>query len=268
MSTEFKREDRYLVFKLSDVERHLTPGERQQLARLAEVQRVGRSESGKPLLECVVVEADWPEYEQTWNAIEARVTGAKAQSAERGRVVGDAAQEKVVKMNSLISRLQRPGYDLQKEQAIQEAIVMLRQCNAQPKPDCGEAGHDESRCGNVQCLPGAAAPSVPEGWLRAIDEALVVAHIGVAIPGDTYEQAKNKLDNLIGFHVDVATDPAVNGGYKLVPIEPTDEMVRIATAEYVQACSRGLHPNIAWRRAFQAMLAAAPDAKPCPNLSQ
>ena len=67
-------------------------------------------------------------------------------------------------MNSLISRLQRPGYDLQKEQAIQEAIVMLRQCNAQSKPDCGEAGHDEGRCGNVQCLPGAAAPSVPEGW--------------------------------------------------------------------------------------------------------
>lgn len=29
-----------------------------------------------------------------------------------------------------------------------------------------------------------------EGWLRAIDEALIVAHIGVANPSDTYEQAK------------------------------------------------------------------------------
>lgn len=77
MSTEFKREERYLVFKLSDVEEHFTPGERQQLARLAEVQRVGRGDSGKPLLECVVVEADWPEYEPTWRAIEARVTGAR-----------------------------------------------------------------------------------------------------------------------------------------------------------------------------------------------
>lgn len=26
---------------------------------------------------------------------------------------------------------------------------------AQPKPDCGEAGHDEGRCGNRQRLPGA-----------------------------------------------------------------------------------------------------------------
>ena len=34
-------------------------------------------------------------------------------------------------MNSPISRLQRPGYDLQKEQAIQEAIVVLQQLNAE-----------------------------------------------------------------------------------------------------------------------------------------
>ena len=66
--------------------------------------------------------------------------------------------------------------------------------------------------------------SVPEGWLRAIDEALVTAHIGVANAHDTYEQAKAKLDSLIGFHVDVAADPAVNGGYKLMPIEPTKEI--------------------------------------------
>ena len=143
MTTEFKREERYIVFKMSDVVEHLTTTEALHLARLYEIQRVGRKEAGKSELECVVVEKDWPEYEPTWQAIEARVTGAQAQPA----------------------------------------------------------------------------PGIPEGW-------------------------------------------------NLVPIEPTDEMVRIATAEYVQACSRRLHPNIAWRRAFQAMLAAAPDAKPCPNLSR
>ena len=77
MTTEFEREERYIVFKLPDVEEHFTPGEKQQLARLAEVQRVGRSEAGKPPLECVVVEADWPEYGPTWKAIEARMTGAQ-----------------------------------------------------------------------------------------------------------------------------------------------------------------------------------------------
>lgn len=28
-------------------------------------------------MECVIVESDWPEYEPTWKAIEARVTGAQ-----------------------------------------------------------------------------------------------------------------------------------------------------------------------------------------------
>ena len=31
-------------------------------------------------------------------------------------------------------------------------------------------------------------------------------------------QAESKIDSLIGFHVDEATDPAVNGGYKLVSV--------------------------------------------------
>lgn len=54
------------------------PGEKQQLARLVEVQRAGREEAGKPLLKCVVVEKDWAEYEPTWKAIEARVSGAQS----------------------------------------------------------------------------------------------------------------------------------------------------------------------------------------------
>ena len=98
------------------------------------------------------------------------------------------------------------------------------------------------------------APRVPDGWLRAIDEALVTAHIGVANESDTYEQAKAKLDSLIGFHVDVATDPAVNGGWKLVPIEPTQEMSEAG----VYAGS--IYYDVA-EATYEAMLAAAPEAK-------
>lgn len=35
------------------------------------------------------------------------------------------------------------------------------------------------------------------GWLRAIDEALVVHHIGIADPTDDYETAKRKLNVLL-----------------------------------------------------------------------
>lgn len=133
-------------------------------------------------------------------------------------------------------------------------------------------------------VPGAQpAHSIPEGWLRAIDEALVVAHIGVANASDTYEQAREKLDNLIGFHADVATDPAVNGGWKLVPIEPMPSMpklhvgnlptinqdgypalgawwVQLWDGDDVFARVYGSSPEEAHNRA--EMLAAAPEAKP------
>lgn len=114
---------------------------------------------------------------------------------------------------------------------------------------------------SLYALPGAQpAPSVPDGWLRAIDEALVVANIGVANAHDTYEQAKAKLDNLIGFHVDVATDPAVNGGWKLVPIEPTSEMLGAGEDTFVTTYTGT--PVSAPIDVYRAMLAAAPEAKP------
>ena len=208
MSTEFKREERYIVFKMSDVEEHFTPGERQQLARLAEVQRVERSESGKPLLECVVVELDWPEYEPTWNAIEARVTGAQPAPS-------------VLEGVSFIATGQLTD------------VVSAEIAHSYPPPS---------------------------GWLRAVDEALVVTHLGVANASDTYEQAKAKLDSLIGWHVDVATDPAVNGGWKLVPLEPTSEMLCVGEDALVPTYTDT--PVSVPFDVYRAMLEAVPEVKP------
>jgi len=68
-------------------------------------------------------------------------------------------------------------------------------------------------------LPRRTAPrrSSPKAGCAPINEALAIAHSGVVNADDTYEEAKAKLDNLIGFHVDGATDPAVNGGWKPIP---------------------------------------------------
>lgn len=74
MTNEFMREERYIVFKVSDLGNSLKGDEIRRLAReYAEQRRL----KGKEPLECVVVEKDWPEYEPTWKAIEARVTGAQ-----------------------------------------------------------------------------------------------------------------------------------------------------------------------------------------------
>jgi hypothetical protein len=53
--------------------------------------------------------------------------------------------------------------------------------------------------------------------MRVIDEEMVGAHLGVAHPADSYDEAKHKLNSLIDWHISVATDPAVNGGMSLQP---------------------------------------------------
>ena len=60
MNVESKKEDRCIVFNLADVKEFFTPDEQRQLARLVEVQRVGRENAGKAPMNCEVVEPDWP----------------------------------------------------------------------------------------------------------------------------------------------------------------------------------------------------------------
>lgn len=70
----FERENRYTVLKNCDVTEALDADETERLIYLLGRVDEYREEVGKMPLECVVVESDWPEYETTWAAIEARVT--------------------------------------------------------------------------------------------------------------------------------------------------------------------------------------------------
>lgn len=75
----FERENRYLIFKLTDVDSYLTGEEIDALYRLDLKIDVQRRLHGKEGLHCVVVEHDWPEYEPTWKAIEDRCGGINAE---------------------------------------------------------------------------------------------------------------------------------------------------------------------------------------------
>lgn len=68
----FKREHRYLVFKIKDIEQYLDTGEQEFLFAIGAILDACRKINDKPPLECVVVENDWPEYETVWKMIEAR----------------------------------------------------------------------------------------------------------------------------------------------------------------------------------------------------
>lgn len=68
---KFMREDRYIVIKKS----HLNGKQMNAIYRCIDDNHIAQ-------VDCVVVEADWPEYEQTWTAIEKRC----AENPDDGKV--------------------------------------------------------------------------------------------------------------------------------------------------------------------------------------
>ncbi len=75
----FVREQRYIVIKLKLLQERASEPLRRYLKHL----------NVKPV-ECVVVEADWPEYETVWQMIEARVTGAPVTPDDVRRLFDEA----------------------------------------------------------------------------------------------------------------------------------------------------------------------------------
>jgi hypothetical protein len=73
--SKFKREPRYIVLKCKDIDAYLSSKEAEALLALSsKIHRV-RQTDGKVPFNAVVVEQDWPEFEPTWAAIEARMSG-------------------------------------------------------------------------------------------------------------------------------------------------------------------------------------------------
>lgn len=72
---QFVRERRYWMAKSKDVEKYLSDDQQIKLSALLTKIAVGRLEDGRPPLEAVCVESDWPEYETVWKMIEDRMTG-------------------------------------------------------------------------------------------------------------------------------------------------------------------------------------------------
>jgi hypothetical protein len=69
--TRFKCEQRYIVLKCKDLD-YLDNESIVQLNNIQIAIDDGRASDGKPPLNAVVVEEDWPEYEMVWRSIEAR----------------------------------------------------------------------------------------------------------------------------------------------------------------------------------------------------
>lgn len=81
----YQRESRYAVIKFTDANQALSVSEREQLASLMEKVAAHRIEQGNGLLECVVIEADWPFYEDAWAAIEQMASEGDGVASDMGQ---------------------------------------------------------------------------------------------------------------------------------------------------------------------------------------
>lgn len=62
----------YVVLKISDVRDGLSPEDVVHFAEMIRQVELNRENAGKPKLECVVIESEWPEYRPVLKAIEKR----------------------------------------------------------------------------------------------------------------------------------------------------------------------------------------------------
>lgn len=79
-----KREERYLVVKYKDMVNYLTEDDQVALIELAKKVDKRRQDDGKQTIQCVVVEHDWPEYEDVWAMIASRVDNVPFFKAKLG----------------------------------------------------------------------------------------------------------------------------------------------------------------------------------------
>lgn len=93
---KFQRENRYLVFKIKDIEAADSKMPIKEILTSISLELPDR--------QYVVVESDWPEYEQVWNMLEARMTGRSTEL--------EKLKSEVSHLDNIISGLLSALYEL------------------------------------------------------------------------------------------------------------------------------------------------------------
>ena len=72
-----ERYNKYLVLKWADIYNSFDKAEVEILRSLLNKANEYRESINKGVIECVVIESDWPEYEPTWKLLSDRVDSEK-----------------------------------------------------------------------------------------------------------------------------------------------------------------------------------------------
>jgi len=190
---EFEREERYIVIK----RKHLSGRQEAALRSRLYGEHI-------PLIECVVVEHDWPEYEPVWQMIEARMTGTAPQPSGQ-----DVVEPKFVRNYCCCGECGVDGaYD-------------------SPASARGEL-RDEYRAMLERCLPFLKTMGDIARYITADVETLLASK-----PAVVGGEAVISTDELAAFHRFCETcEDFESGGYDV----PKEDMQRLARIGVVRWC--------------------------------
>lgn len=110
---EFKREERYIVFKIKDVDAFFSDFHKKQIEELIAHISWHRKHEKMPELSGVFIERDWPMYEDTWKAIQ--------EYAETGKYTRPSSlRDKVLKL-----RGSRPESGYKYNEGIDDVLALI-----------------------------------------------------------------------------------------------------------------------------------------------
>lgn len=116
MTEKFKREPRYVVLKIKDMQKYLNQADIDCVYNIGYKIARGRTVDGKPPFNAVVVEQDWPEFDPVWAMIEARMTSGHVfcRPAWQERVIAEKAEldARLAKLNDFQNSEQWSGLDV------------------------------------------------------------------------------------------------------------------------------------------------------------
>lgn len=192
-TSNFQREERYVVAKISKMHPHPT-------FRRRHLESLKRELSGV-LVDCVVVERDWPEYETVWRMIEARVTG---------------------QAGSMVECPHRCGSMFAKESYGAGFIEGSGMC---PACDAAMPAKDIVSPGEEPTPPELLAAKLIDTW-RTVHGRPVPWEKAVEITAIATSMSNEERERLLAMgDAPVAQAGQLPQGWKLVPIEPTKEMM-------------------------------------------
>lgn len=114
----------------------------------------------------------------------------------------------------------------------QEPVAWLADTHEHDDPALFFDRYDAEQSGYSFVQPLFTHPTterrVPDGWLRAMDEAMVGSHLGVADESDSYEVAKKKLNDLICWNI----NGILRGADKVMRLEACHNKPRPQTEAY------------------------------------